>query len=226
MNAQQAWKAIQQWAGVAADGIPGPATAAAIMARAGLAATPAKRALADPAAFFAQVRALTGPLDQMQVDTVNSLLLDAAHWPVGWLAYGLATAWHEGRLKPIPEYGKGAGRPYGKPGKYGQVPYGRGLVQLTHDANYERADKEIGLGGKLLQNFDLALQSDIASAILVRGMEEGWFTGKALRDYVGARGTLAEFTAARRIINGTDRAALIAGYAEKFQAALEAGGWK
>ena len=31
------WKAIQRWAGVAADGVPGPATAAAIVAKAGIA---------------------------------------------------------------------------------------------------------------------------------------------------------------------------------------------
>lgn len=223
MNAQ--WQLIQQWAGVAADGIPGPATAAAIIARAGLAPAPAKHALAHPAAFFQAVRGITKTLDQQQVDSINAIMADAAHWPVGWLAYGLATAWHEARFIPQREWGRGAGKPYGKPGKYGQAQYGRGFVQLTWDANYERADKEIGLGGKLLQNFDLALQPDIASAILVGGMEGGWFTEKKLADYIGARGTRAAFTAARRIVNGTDKASLIAGYAEKFQAALDAGGW-
>ncbi|WP_093293078.1 hypothetical protein [Sphingomonas sp. NFR04] len=62
--------------------------------------------------------------------------------------------------------------------------------------------------------------------ILVRGMEEGWFTGKALRDYLpGQTGAADQFAAARRIINGTDRADMIAAYAIKFQAALTAGGW-
>ena len=220
------WKAIQQWAGVAADGIPGNATAAGIIAKAGIDLLPVKRALRDPAAFFAGVRRVTGALNQTQVETVNGLLAGASHWPVGWLAYGLATAWHEARFEPIAEYGKGKGRAYGVPGKYGQAQYGRGLIQLTWDANYERADKEIGLGGKLLQNFDLALKPDIASAILIRGMEEGWFTGKKLGDYIDVRGTIAQFKAARRIVNGTDRADLIAGHAEKFQAALEAGGWR
>lgn len=36
------WKLIQHWAGVAADGIPGPATARAIMAKAGLPMPPAQ----------------------------------------------------------------------------------------------------------------------------------------------------------------------------------------
>ena len=183
------------------------------------------RTLADPAKFFAVVRKITGSLDQVQVDTITRILAGAAHWPVGWLAYGLATAWHEARLKPIPEWGKGAGRPYAKAGKYGQAQYGRGLVQLTWDANYEWADKALGLDGSLLANFDRALEPDIAARILILGMETGAFTGKKLADYIGERGTPANFKSARRIINGTDKADLIADHAVKFQAALDAGGW-
>lgn len=186
-----------------------------------------KRDLARPAMFFDAVRAITGGLDQAQVDTINRLLAGAPHWSVGWMAYALATAWHECRLRPIAEIGKGRGRKYGKVGKYGQVPYGRGLVQLTWDFNYEWADKALGLNGSLLRNFDRALEPDIAARILVIGMETGAFTGKALRHYIsGEVGTVAQFTAARRVINGTDRAALIAGYAEMFQAALQAGQWR
>ena len=214
---------IQRHVGVPADGRIGPITIAAIAQALGMGSS--QRSLSSPEAFFAAVRKITGPLDQVQVDTINRLLTSAAHWPVGWLAYGLATAWHEARLKPIEEYGKGAGRPYGKPGKYGQSQHGRGLVQLTWDANYERADKELGLGGELLKDFSLALRPDIAASILVRGMEEGWFTGKKLADYISDRGTPEGFKAARRIINGTDRQDLIAGYAERFRDALDAGGW-
>ena len=36
MTNQDKWKAIQRWAGVAADGVPGPMTAAAIVGRAGI----------------------------------------------------------------------------------------------------------------------------------------------------------------------------------------------
>lgn len=190
-------------------------------------ATPRKaHALADDAAFFAGLRKVTGGLDQAQVDTVNALLKAAAHWPVGWLAYGLATAWHEARLKPIEEFGRGAGRPYGKPGKYGQSQHGRGLVQLTWDRNFAHADRALGLNGALIANFDLALRPDIAVAIMVRGMEEGWFTGIKLADCIIERGTHEGFVKARRIINGTDKAQSIAGYAERLQDALEQGGWK
>lgn len=192
----------------------------------GIARDGGKHALTNPVAFFNASRKITGPLDQVQVDVINRLLADAAHWPIGWLAYGLATAWHECRFKPIEEIGKGKGRAYGKPGKHGQSQHGRGLVQLTWDRNYEFADKQLGLGGKLVANFDLALDPEIASAILVRGMQEGWFTGKALKDCIVERGTHDAFVKARRIINGTDRAQQIAGYAERFQDALDIGGWR
>jgi len=184
--------------------------------------------LANPGAFFVGVRKVTGMLDQAQVDIVNRLIVAAAEWGAGWLAYGLATAWHEARMKPIEEWGRGKGLPYGKPGRNGgQVPYGRGLVQLTHDTNYERADAELGLGGTLIANYTRALEPDIAVKVLVHGMAAGWFTGKALGNYIGTGlGVLPEFMAARRIINGNDRAALVAGYAVRFQDALIAGGWR
>ena len=185
------------------------------------------RELLKPDMFFAAVKAITGKLDQVQVDTINRLLASASHWSTAWLAYGLATAWHECRLRPIAEIGKGRGRKYGKVGKYGQVPYGRGLVQLTWDFNYEWADKALDLNGSLLRNFDRALEPDIAARILVVGMETGAFTGKSLRTYLsGEVGTLGQFTRARRIINGTDRDLLIAQHAIKFQAALQAGQWR
>lgn len=192
------------------------------------------RGLANPSAFFAYVRARPplGPtLSQAEVDGCTRILgaCTAARFPVAWAAYVLATAVHEtaGQLRPVAEYGKGAGRPYGKSGRNGgQVAYGRGDVQLTWDENYERADRELGLGGRLIANYDLALDPEISARIIVRGMQEGWFTGKALAAYLPATATQAQFAAARRIVNGTDKAELIAGYAATFQAALQAGGWR
>lgn len=145
------------------------------------------------------------------------------------LAYILATTWHEtaARMHPIAEYGKGKGRKYGVKGKYGQVPYGRGYVQLTWDFNYEKADKELKLGGRLLKNFDLALHPDIAIPILFVGMEQGWFTGKKLRDYIDEIDESdledsREYEDGRRIINGVDKKKLIATYALLFEKALKA----
>jgi putative chitinase len=73
----------------------------------------------------------------------------------------------------------------------------------------------------------MALQPEIAAKILVKGMQEGWFTGKKLADYLPQHAAnRLQFQQARRIINGTDKADLIAGYALQFQSALDAGGWR
>lgn len=192
-----------------------------------MATAPRTRSLGDAAPFFAAVRQVTGGLTQSQVNILNLMLVAAgsAAWPIGWLAYGLATAWHEARFLPQAEWGLGKGRPYAAPGKYGQPQYGRGLVQLTWDFNYEWADKALKLNGQLLRNFDLALDPAIATRILIKGMEDGAFTGRRLGQYIVTRGTPEAFANARRIINGTDKAQLIAGYAERFQAALDRGRW-
>lgn len=179
----------------------------------------------DRAKLFAGLRSALfgGKLTQGQVDGITAIL-DA--WQASqmtdlrWLAYMLATAYHETArtMQPIAEYGKGKGRKYGVKGKHGQVPYGRGYVQLTWDVNYEKADQELGLGGALLNNFDLALDQDLAAKIMFLGMEEGWFTGKKLGDYFD--GENADWLNARRIINGMDRAKDIAAYGRKFHSLL------
>ncbi len=96
---------------------------------------------------------------------------------------------------------------------------------MTWHDNYVRADKELNLGGALAKDYNLALRPDIAVQIMVRGMEEGWFTGRSLGSYIKSElGTYEDFRQARRIINGTDKMDLIADYAGRFQAALLAGG--
>lgn len=226
---------IQRRVGVPADGVLGPVTLAAIAKALGMERN--TFALSDADAFFAAVRKFTGPLDQVQVDTINRLLEQATHWPLGWLAYAFATAWHEARLRPIHELG---GPNYLK--KYDTGPLakalgntpeadgdgilyaGRGLVQLTGRTNYANAGKMLGID--LLANPDLALNPSNAARILVWGMEGGKFTGKGLADYLpGWRGTLTQFKNARRIINGTDRDDDIAALANAFQDALQKGGW-
>lgn len=99
-------------------------------------------------------------------------------------------------------------------------------MQLTWDRNYEWADKSLELGGSLLKDFNRALEPEIATRILVKGMETGAFTGKRLGNYLpGEKGDIPSFTRCRLIINGTDKAALIAELAVDFQVALIAGGW-
>lgn len=199
---------------------------------------PASHSLSDAAAFYGQVRAITGPLDQAQVDSITEILRAVAHWPLSWVAYALATAWHESRLLPIKERGGDAylskydtgilarilGNTPAKDGD-GILYAGRGFVQLTGRTNYRKAGEALGID--LLAQPNLALAIGHAAHILAWGMEGGHFTGKALRHYLPAPvGSEAQFTAARKIINGTDKAGLIAGYAVRFQSALEAGGWQ
>ena len=181
----------------------------------------------DRSAFFSTLRQRCAgvfgtSLSQAQVNGLDAILTEAERrkTPLKWVAYILATTYHETAhtMQPIAEYGKGKGRKYGVKGKYGQVPYGRGYVQLTWDYNYEKADKELGLRGALLHNFDLAMSPKIAVQILFTGMEEGWFTGKGLSTYT-------DYLPMRRIINGTDKASLIAGYAEAFERALRNAGY-
>ncbi len=187
--------------------------------------------------FFGEARKLMGRLDQTQVDTMNRVLDAASHWKMSWVAYGLATAWHECRMRPITEWG---GRAYFR--KYdvgrlarvlGNTPQadgdgykyrGRGLVQLTGLTNYRRAGEYLGVD--LVKKPDLALEPDKAAKILVWGMENGRFTGKDLADYLPREiGSHEQFRQARRIINGMDRATKIARYASRFQSALSLGRW-
>lgn len=138
-------------------------------------------------------------------------------------AYLLATVFHETAqtMQPIREWGQGKGRAYGLVDQSGKAPYGRGYVQITWRDNYLRADRALGLKGRLAADYDLALDPDIAAKILRQGMEQGWFTGKKLSDYLqGDQASLASYAQARRIINGRDRAAAIAAYALVFEAAL------
>lgn len=139
-------------------------------------------------------------------------------------AYVLATAYWETAhtMRPIAEFGKGKGRKYGKPGRnHGQVAYGRGFVQTTWDENYERTDRELGLNGALIANYDLMLtDAVIAAKAAVTGMREGWYTSKKLSDYITLQ--KSDFKSARRIINGTDRDDEIAALARLYDAALVA----
>ncbi len=207
------------------------------MATASKPATAPARGLASPDKFFASIRPLFGTMTNPQVEGIEAKLaaFAAAGSPIAHVAYGLATSfWETGqKMQPVREIGRGRGKQYGKPGKHGgQVPYGRGDVQLTWDGNYEIADAELGLKGSLLANFDRALETEISARVMVRGMTEGWFAGDKvgrhkLARYLPAKGPASsqQFTSARRIINGIDRAEKVAGFAMSFQSALVSGQW-
>lgn len=199
----------------------------------------------DLAVFFDVCRkGVMGPvLTDGEVKGAEAILSAMAGTPLSWCAYALATAWHETAhtMQPIREMGGPAylhrmydieGRRPALAKKMGNTMpgdgarfCGRGYVQLTWRVNYRKAGEK--LGQPLEAKPDMAMRPDMAAAILREGMSEGWFTGKAFRHFLPDKGpaTKPQFTEARRIINGLDKAALIAGYALEFQAALKKAGW-
>ena len=117
-----------------------------------------------------------------------------------WVAYALATAYHETAftMQPINEYGGDAYffKMYDKDGDRPEVAarlgntdpgdgvlfHGRGYVQLTGRANYTRMQQllEIDLTSNA-SCADRALNPDTASRIMEIGMRDGIFTGKKFR---------------------------------------------
>ncbi|MGF0536767.1 glycoside hydrolase family 19 protein [Agrobacterium sp. ES01] len=199
----------------------------------------------DRKRFFSAARAdpFGGRLGQGQVDGMNAIL---DHWqdalPQGdgrWLAYMLATVFHETgfTMRPLREgYGRSdaqtvarldeafaSGRlpsvttPYWRADRDGKCWFGRGLVQITHKANYDRLGRAIGLD--LVADPGLALRMDVAVRILFFGMTEGLFTGRRLAAYFNR--DREDWTGARAIVNGRDRAEAIAGYGRSFWSALQ-----
>lgn len=199
----------------------------------------------DKAAFFTVLR--SGKLRHRKPSQVagTEAILDAMEgMPVSWCAYALATAWHETgyTMQPIKEWGgyNYFMRMYDITGKRPHVARelgntqegdgarfaGRGYVQLTGRRNYALAQQKIGAG--LLQSPDLAMRPDLAARIMREGMVGAWFTGRGFVHFLPNEGPASseQFRQARRIINGTDKAAKIAGEALAFQAALIGGGWE
>jgi hypothetical protein len=188
--------------------------------------------------FFASVRTslFGGSLSQSQVEGMEAVLNEAGQGAIDprWLAYMLATAFHETArtMQPIHELG-GADyffRMYDPKGQRPKVSAdlgntqsgdgvrfaGRGLVQLTGRRNYTTFGKVTGVD--LVGDPDAAMRDDVAVKIMFEGMARGLFTGKKLADYFTA--TTSDWVSARRIINGLDRANDVAGYAKRFHAAL------
>ena len=167
-------------------------------------------------------------ISQGQVDGLEAILneADKRRMPLKWLAYIFATAYLETAhtMQPVREFG---GPKYFKryegrrdlgnvtPGD-GVKFHGRGYVQITGRRNY--ADWTNRLGIDLISQPDRTLERIIAMQIMFEGMEKGTFTGKALDDYT-------DYVSMRRIINGTDKANLIAGYAVAFEKALREAGY-
>lgn len=168
--------------------------------------------------FFDSVKKDFGRLSQAQVDGLEFLVTSFENDPkwkdVRHIAYALATVKHEtaDTYKPIKEYRSRVG----SKGRANQDRYwlsgyyGRGYVQLTWKQNYEK----FGLADRP----DDAMKPEEAFKILSVGMQVGSFTGKKLSDYI--KGSTCDYKGARKVINGTDKNVLIAGYAVNFEKAL------
>lgn len=183
--------------------------------------------------FFAYVRnaPFGGRLSTAQVSGMEVILDE---WEkrnlqdIRWLAYMLATTFHEtgATMEPIMEKGSDKYLSKYDTGKLakalgntpqadgdGQLYAGRGFVQITGRANYRKFGIE--------DNPKKALELPTAVRILFDGMINGSFTGKGLKSYFNE--TNDDPVNARRIVNGTDKAQLIAGYHKNFLDALKKG---
>jgi predicted chitinase len=206
----------------------------------------------DRKIFYDSVRSapFPGTLTQEQVDGMNVILDEwdkRALTERSWLAYMLATAYHETArtMQPVietfnPAHDKvnpsvdtaiarldnawNAGRlrwvkqPYWRKDANGMSWLGRGFVQLTHKTNYQNAQTKTGIA--CTARPELMLQAGPAATVMYDGMIEGWFTSHKLSDYLG--NGKRDFVRARKIINGLDRAQDIAGYAVHFLVAVRA----
>ena len=194
----------------------------------------------DKDTFFAFARRAPfgGRLTQQQVDGTNALF-DA--WDqdgdsdVRKLANVLAQVFHEtgGRMVPVRETFAASDatviRRLDRAWANGEMPqvktaywragwFGRGPIQVTHEANYVRMGQALGVD--LRANPGLLLQQPWGARSAVVGMMQGLFTGKKLADYFN--GNTNDPVGARRIVNGTDKASLIAGYHASFLDSLKA----
>lgn len=192
------------------------------------------------AAFYAALRSRASgifgtSLSQSQVRGTEELLdvAQAKGVKLPHLAYILAGVYHEtgGLMVPVREgFAKTdagarkvvAKRTYGKPaGPYGHVYYGRGRIQNTWLRNMETLSKRFGYD--FVKNPDLLLDPAIDAIVTIVGHLEGLWTGKKLSDYISDGRT--DYVNARRIVNGTDKAKMIAGYAVAFEKALREAGY-
>jgi len=162
--------------------------------------------------FFDYVRRAPfgGRLTTGQVDGLTKILDEWGKRKLTdnrWLAYILATVFHETgtKIQPVRENG---GEKYLKSKKY--YPWvGEGLVQATWETNHRKfgATKP----GQLMT-------WPIALVALFEGMTKGMFSGKKLSDYFNKK--IDDPVGARLIVNGRDKANLIALYHKNFLDAI------
>lgn len=160
------------------------------------------------------------------------------------LAYNLGTSYHEtaATMQPIKERGARSYFDKYEPGtRLGAILgntqpgdgyrfRGEGDVQNTGRANAAKATKRLnevfGLKLDLVAHPEQRGDPFVSAMSLFLGNKEGWWTGKDLLDYIDGipeseQEDLCEFVNARRVVNGTDKAEKIAGYAMQFYRAIQ-----
>lgn len=177
----------------------------------------------DRTKFFAGIRSsvFAGKMSQDQVSGCNSILDE---WErrelqdLRFLAYMLATTKWEtaSKMQPVTEYGSQAylhGKSY--------WPWiGRGYVQLTWERNYQKfRDRVLAqFDVDIVHDMNATLRPNVSAFIMFEGMLHGEFTGKKLADFFNDK--KSDWLNARRIINGTDKAATVAALGKAFFADL------
>jgi len=200
--------------------------------------------------FYREIRGslFRGRFSQKQVEGINNLLAVwdehyAGNHPDEFLAASLGTTYHEtgATMQPIKERGgpkyfhrmydiRGA-RPHkaeelgnrypGDGAKYA----GRGYVQATGRNNARKLSKLIsdllGVTVDFEDNPDLLMVPEYAAHALFLGCITGLYTGRGWSFYIrSSPASLSEYRNSRRVVNGMDRASLIAGYCVAFSEAI------
>ncbi|WJH39405.1 hypothetical protein N7E02_21590 [Aliirhizobium terrae] len=194
--------------------------------------------------FFetARMRLFAGSLKTGQVDGMGQILdlweTTRAGQDDRWLAYMLATAYHETArtMQPVREtlrttdedairvlenaWARGqlpwVSNPYWRRDENGKTWLGRGLVQLTHFDNYKEMSDVLGID--LVTDPSVAMNMEVALQIMFVGMERGSFTKAHLAQFFN--GPKEDWVNARRIINKLDKALQIADYGRAFYSCI------
>jgi hypothetical protein len=190
----------------------------------------------------ARMRLFAGSLKKDQINGMEQILdlweATRAGQDDRWLAYMLATAYHETArtMQPVREtlratdadaikvldnaWHRGqlpwVSKPYWNQDANGKTWLGRGLVQLTHHDNYKRMSSVLGID--LVTDPSVAMNMKVALQVMFVGMERGYFTGASLHQFFD--GQKEDWKNARRIINGLDQALPIADYGRAFYSCI------
>jgi putative chitinase len=234
---------------------PAPAPAPATPSLPPVREESAAPAFRDYGAFYDWLRGngMLGPrISAEEYEGCDCILRAAAdrEHPLAWVSYELATGfWETNRtMQPVREaywlspsarsaylrrmYDITGQRPHKArelgnltPGD-GEKYAGAGYPQTTGLSNFRKAQEQLGI--PFVAQPSLMLIPDHAAKVMVVGMEEGWFTGRKLADTLPriGRASFEQYKRSRPIINGTDKDDEIAAFADQWEDALLAGGWR